>query len=258
MSSQLRKVARGEMLRIPADAWNTLIDVATSHRQRELSQGVDAGSLSTGAGIVTVRNTSGTDQDRFAVMGIDSIIISPADNELEFQSRPAFDVVMPAQNHKEGRFVILCEPIAAGRLGAATIAGVTPVKLDVLAVDDLYANAKAGETGYLETGEGPARILWKEDGTGVKWGVVQSSFTVGQSTKYAIFDGDRSGVWYDGHIKNDDGSLGDAVQFTFLNDPAVADLLDPNDVVEIKRCPTWLSSDRNAYIATLSPWAAMG
>ena len=92
----------------------------------------------------------------------------------------------------------------------------------------------------------------------MKWGVVQSSFTIGQSTKYAVFDGSRSGMWYSGHIRNEDGSLGDAVQFTFLNDPGVADLLDADDVVEIKRCPDWLSSDRNAYVATLSPWAAMG
>ena len=111
MSSQLRKVARGETLRIPADTWNTLIDAARSHRQRELSQGVDAGGLSAGAGIVTVRNASGTDQDRFAVMGIDSIIISPADNELEFQSRPAFDVVAPTEDHSDS-FVILTGPIA--------------------------------------------------------------------------------------------------------------------------------------------------
>ncbi len=266
MSSQLRKVARGETLRVPADTWNTLIDVARSHRQRELSQGVNAGGLRTSTGIVTVRNTSGADQDRFAVMGLSGIVIPPADNELEFQSRPAFDVVVPTEDHSDS-FVILTEPVAAGRLARAMVAGVTPVKLDVQSEDDQYAVAKAGETAHLETGSGSARILWKESGTGLKWGVVL--FPVGQAqlTAFAVFDGNRTNTRYTGHIKNDGGSLGDAVQFMFLNDPGVADLLDPNDVVEIKPCPTWKESDSDwgdeatygkKYLATLSPWAAMG
>ena len=44
--------------------------------------------------------------------------------------------------------------------------------------------AKASETGFLETGSGSARILWKESGTGLKWGIVL--FPVGQPQLTAL------------------------------------------------------------------------
>ena len=78
-----------------------------------------------------------------------------------------------AEQHAHG-FVILQEPIGAGRMGRGMIMGVTPVRLDVQAESDETASVVTGTTGTLMSGsDGGARILWKESGTGEKWGIVQ-------------------------------------------------------------------------------------
>lgn len=80
------------------------------------------------------------------------------------------------------------------------------------------------------------------------------------------FDGTRDGKQYTGHIRNDDGTLGEAVQFRFANDPGVATLLDVNvDHVFAWPAPTWdtdaswgpVGTFGAKYWAILSPWAAM-
>ena len=169
----LQKVQPGSPLRIPADTYNTFIDVAQAFRDRQLSQAGGSQFASSQSGIVLVHNISDEDQDRFAVMCIAGVVIEPADNEPQFTNRPAFEVDEPA-TATLGKFVILVEPIAAGRFGKAMIAGVSPVKLDVQSESDGYADAADSVTGSLKTASsGPVRILWKETGTGVKWGVVQ-------------------------------------------------------------------------------------
>jgi len=78
------------------------------------------------------------------------------------------------------------------------------------------------------------------------------------------YDGERTGKRYTGHIREDDGPLGDAVQFRFPNDPGAGDLLDADDHVFAVECPAWdggnscWSGDDAKYWAILSPWAAMG
>lgn len=78
------------------------------------------------------------------------------------------------------------------------------------------------------------------------------------------YDGERDGKRYTGHTRQDDGSLGDAVQFLFPNDSGDDDLLDADDHVLAIECPEWdannacWSGDDDKYWAILSPWAAMG
>jgi len=175
--SELQKVRKGEPLRIPAETFNTFIDVAQAFRDRQQITGSRMQTGNEPAGIVLVRNKSDADQNRLAVMGVSTIIISPTDNLLAFQNRPAFDVVIPTASHAS-KFVILIEPIRKDRIGKAMIAGVTPVQLDVQSETDENAGAAAGVTATLKTGStGSAKILWKESGTGTKWGVAQ--FPVG-------------------------------------------------------------------------------
>ena len=60
------------------------------------------------AGIVLVRNHSGGDLNRLALVG-----------------------VTPAEKAREGKFVVLAEPIASGKIGRAYAVGVCPAKIDV-------------------------------------------------------------------------------------------------------------------------------
>ncbi len=170
----LAKVSAGQPLRIPAETFNAFVDAAAAFQASRTSRQAEGGAIIPTAGIVTVRNDSGTDQDRFAILGISTPLILPTENAAAFQERVAVALVAPDEDAHADRICILQEPIAAGALGRGLILGVTPVRLDVQAEDDRVAAVVTGETGSLKTGStGAARILWKEAGTGEVWGIVQ-------------------------------------------------------------------------------------
>ena len=170
----LTKVRSGQPLTITAEAFNAFIDAANAQRGSGLDQQAAGTATTTAAGIVTVRNDSGADQERFAVLGIDAPLILPTENPAAFQERVALSLVAPDADQHRDRMCILQEPIAAGALGRGLIVGVSPMRLQVQADDDRMATIITDDASALTTGaEGAARILWKEAGTGAKWGLVQ-------------------------------------------------------------------------------------
>jgi len=170
----LQKVKPGDPLVIPAGTFNTFIDAARDFRARQQGRTQTAQPGFRFSGIILVKNTSGTDQDRFAVLGIDSPVITPTDNEDEFKNRLALRGVVPDQAEHVGRFVILAEPLADGEIGRAFAHGVCPVKINVEDEAHAYADIEDAQTQYLKSGtSGAAQILWAESGTGEVWAVVR-------------------------------------------------------------------------------------
>jgi len=131
MSDALQKVQSGQKLVIPAAAYNSFIDAAVDYRRRTAKIGQKAEPSQRQASIVLVRNDSGSDQNRLAVLGVDTPVIDPANNEDEYKNRVALSCVTPAENTHEGKFVVLAEPIATGKIGRAYAAGVCPVQIVV-------------------------------------------------------------------------------------------------------------------------------
>ena len=170
----ITKVRSGEPLRMSAEAFNAFVDAAAAHHASRQNRTADGESTSSTAGVILVRNDSGADQGRFAVLGLGDPLISPSANAQAFQERIAFAAVeLDAERHAR-RFVILQEPIASGAVGRGLVMGCSPVRLDVQSADDELAAVVTATSGTLTTGaEGGARILWKEDGTGELWGIVQ-------------------------------------------------------------------------------------
>jgi len=176
MSDGLKKVQSGQPLVIPASAYNAFIDAALDFRQRTAHLGQGAQPSFSQASIVLVRNDSGSNQNRMAVLGVDTPIIDPSANEEEFKNRVALSCVAPAADTHEGKFVVLAEPIASGKIGRAYAAGVCPVKIDVPDEDHewRYAEIADGVTANLKVSmQGSAGILWRVGGTGVQWAVVR-------------------------------------------------------------------------------------
>jgi hypothetical protein len=177
MSDALKKVQSGQKLQIPARAYNAFIDAAVDYRRRTAHIGQKSEPTTRQASIVLVRNDSGSNQNRLAVLGIDAPIIDPATNDNEFKNRVALSCVTPAVDTHEGKFVILAEPIAAGKIGRAYAAGVCPVQIIVLDEDaEAYQFADIFDgytTGLFADPNGSASILWKEEGTGLKWAIVR-------------------------------------------------------------------------------------
>lgn len=193
MSDALKKVRSGDPLVIPAAAYNAFIDAAVDYRQRMAHLGQGAQPSNQQASIVLVRNDSGADRQRFEVLGVDSPIIDPSANEEEFKNRVALSCVAPAADTHEGKFVILAEPIASGKIGRAYAAGVCPVKIDVPDEEQewRYAEIADGVTANLKVGmQGSATILWRAGGTGVQWAVVR----LGQPLPMHVFPVELSQV----------------------------------------------------------------
>ena len=126
--------------------------------------------------VILVQNDSDADQERMAVLGIDDWLFDPSQEEAKYKSRASASCVVPEADTHDGKFVILAEPIADGKVGRAYASGICPVKIDVQSADDEYADIADAETGHLESGSsGSAQILKKESGTGEKWALVRVS-----------------------------------------------------------------------------------
>ncbi|MCG3179670.1 MAG: hypothetical protein BIFFINMI_02011 [Phycisphaerae bacterium] len=174
MAEALRKVKPGDPLRIPAATFNAFVDAAEDLRRRQHDQFTGMQPDGRQTGVVPIKNNSGADLGRFAVLGIDGPIFTPADSEDGFKNRIALVGVTPVAPTHLGRFAILLEPVANGRIGQAAVAGVCVAKVDVQAEDDGFADVKDGSAASLKSGpSGAATILWKESGAGEKWAIVR-------------------------------------------------------------------------------------
>lgn len=170
-----KKVQPGQRLQISAEAYNAFIDAALAVREHK-QFGTEASPFFRQSGVVKVKNASGSDQARFAILGLDSPIIQPADNLSEFQRQVTFQGVVPVQNDHAGRFAVLLEPLPAGQIGLAVVAGVVPVRLTV-DPNRLYNHAEIipGNTTQLRNlPHGSARVLWIEDTDSTeRWAIVR-------------------------------------------------------------------------------------
>lgn len=177
MADPLRKVRTGEPLRIPAGAYNAFIDAAHLARRVDPDTLRDAALPAVHEHLVLVRNDSGEDLPRFGALGIVGPIIEPGapgeGNDDEFKRRTALvGAAITTTDEYVGRFVIAREPIVAGRIGLAVIRGTTPAIMNVIDEDHTHADTYPDEQHLRSGFTGAARILWKEDGTGLKLAVI--------------------------------------------------------------------------------------
>ena len=155
---------------MPGERWQPVAGVLNGYQEaadyvRDLKQ---SGGAVPGRGaafqpaVVTVKNDSGGDCGRFAVLGIDRPIFTPDDNLSSFASRVGFSCVLPESPTHAGRFVVLLRPLRQGELGPAAIAGAVQVRVYVNSTDDKFcdiidAEEVEGETCCLGTGGSGAR-----------------------------------------------------------------------------------------------------
>jgi hypothetical protein len=151
------------------------LDAARAVREHK-QFGTEASQFFRQSGIVKVKNASGADRGRFAVLGLTEPIILPADNPAEFKRQVTFEGVVPAKNVHKGKFAVLLEPVADGKIGLAVVAGVVPVRLQVDPAK-LYDCAEIidGNTlALVNLPHGSARVLWVEaTGSTERWAVVR-------------------------------------------------------------------------------------
>jgi len=199
MSDPLKKVKPGDPLAIPAATFNTFVDAAQDYLRRQRDQSRQSKPAGGQAGMVLIRNDSGADCPRFGVLGIDDVVIDPADDEDAFAGRVVLAGVTPDVDDHTGRFVVTAEPIAAGEIGRAYADGVFPANVNVFDTTHKYADVADGQIGYLASGtSGAIRILWAQSGTGERLAVVRMDGPAGEA---AVVPTGTIVLWY-GEIVN--------------------------------------------------------
>jgi len=164
----MNKVRPGDPVAISAAVWNDVLDAAAlAKRTKRAGAGIPDGLE---VGIVRVKNTTEEDLDRFAALAVGGDVgVRPDKNALAFQNEPA--VLFGGISVGDGPWVVLQEPIPAGRIGRAMLFGVTPAQVDVVDKDHAFAEpVEDNAAGAIQScAAGTARILWKPDKTGLQW-----------------------------------------------------------------------------------------
>jgi hypothetical protein len=170
----------------------------------------------------------------------------------------ALSCVTPTEDHA-GRFVILAEPIAAGKIGRAYAAGVCPVRVNVAGESHRFAACEPGDTGQLHSAPtGPAELLWTEAGTGQRWAVVRiggggatvehgrptQAFSSGQTIALNPVSWDTAASGWA------DNGLADATVYTRTDRQSLTADWDTDDVLSFVRFP---ASDGTAEGVLVGP-----
>lgn len=168
-----QRAKSGDDLKIPARDWNACLDAAEAYASRRGGGAVTRSQGDGGGEDILIKNTTAVDLDRFAVLGITGVIIDPADNEQEFKNRIALTGTTPTTADHAGKFAVLQEPCAAGKIARARLDGLTVCKIDA-ADSDQYADVADDDATMLKgASSGSSRILWRATGTGAQWAIAR-------------------------------------------------------------------------------------
>lgn len=174
MPDPFKRIRSGDPIALSAEAMNEFARAAIARKRTQFTTAGRPLHNPVRGDVVLIKNDSGADLGRFEVLGVTGVIIDPADNEDAFAERPLLVGQAPTTGASKGKFVVLLEPIADGRVGRAMASGVTIAKVNVADADDEFADVADGDTSSLASGaDGAAAILWKEDGTGTVYAVVR-------------------------------------------------------------------------------------
>jgi len=164
-----KHVQKGDPLEIPAQTFNTLMDVARQYRGRVDRQGGERvlPAVLPNAITVTAKNT-GSAVERFEIVGLGDWRWGPADN-LEAAAAGVIEVDTPATYRNWG---VVLEPIAASGYGLVAVDGICLVKLTprstaVNAFADVHPSPTGGTREQYRAANrlhGQARILDITDG----------------------------------------------------------------------------------------------
>jgi len=171
----LRKVRTGEPLRIPAAAYNAFVDAAIANRANERNAIADPGRDPSQRGVVLVRNDSPDDLPAHHALAITGVLVEPGEDDQErtFQGRTPLTAEVATEDSPPLSFVVAAEPIRAGKIGRCVLHGITTARITVQNEADETCELKAEETLLASSPLGGVPILWKEEGTGEKWAVIE-------------------------------------------------------------------------------------
>ncbi len=175
MGDMFRKVRSGSPLRIPAAAYNAFVDAAVDLRRRERTANAGPALEPAQRGIVLVRNDSDDEIEPYHALAITGVLVQPdsEDQERTFHSRTPLTAEVATEDSPSLSFVLALQPIKPGDLGRCVLTGVTPARVFITNETDTTCELAPEETVLASTPMGGIPILWKEEGVGEKWAVIE-------------------------------------------------------------------------------------
>lgn len=174
---------------------------------------------------ILVKNGTASACNRWGVLSVAGVVFTPSGTTgaatQQFQDQPVLSGGLPTGG---SAFIVAVEPIAAGKVGRAAVAGVVQAKINVTDAAHTFATAKDGDVTQLASAaSGEATILWKESGTGSsKWAIVRFGAAGGSSASIRL--GKVTGTWSKGatasvtHWKGDgSAAVSGPVTFSAIN-----------------------------------------
>lgn len=178
MSDPLASVTPGDPPPLRADTWNGVLEAARAHRAGKRG-GLGADNEHTPpvpSLVVWVKNMTGGSLPSFSVVALGEPVISAVTYPHDVNRGPVFPGTAPAA--ATDSFAVLLEPASASsssgrQIVQAVVMGVVACDLNVTDEDHEFAKPAVGITATLASADdGPARIIWKDTGTGTKRAVV--------------------------------------------------------------------------------------
>ena len=174
MSDAFARVQPGDPMRIPAEAYNAMLDAAKAHRSRAL---VQAGSAWTGGqdGVcVRVKNIGDALIERYDAVHFHFGNLLREDGEiLLVGKKPGTQTT-----EYDDQWGIAQEPIPDGEIGRMMIAGITPARVTLLSYNHRYVDLRKidGVWQLATTERGVGGILWHASDSGQPWRIVLIRF----------------------------------------------------------------------------------
>lgn len=182
-----QRVATGQPIKIEASTWNAMLAAAEAHAVGR--GGGPAGNDGGFVGRLPVKLGAvdeGENWDRYQVAELDAAVFDPAVQVDEYLGGygtlgvPVLGGKVPtaaaAAGTATGRWGVILRPGDEGTIVPAVVSGPVAVRINVTDAGHGWAVPIATDRTRLASSAaaaaGAARVLWKESGTGEKWGVV--------------------------------------------------------------------------------------
>ena len=123
--------------------------------------------------VIYVRNDSGSDIERYGVIGLADAAITSGTNEQQFLSQVYMSGGTPQIGTHDNKFAIALEGIPDGEVGRCAIHGVVQCKVTINNSSHIFCDITDNDLTKLSSGiAGNARILWTAGASGDQWSLI--------------------------------------------------------------------------------------
>lgn len=172
----LKQVRPGDPLRVPAGAYNLLMEMARAYasgRGKPASQGSGPSSPHNSSTILVYNNT-GTNVPQYGVLALDTPLNSGTSVIDLFLAGLVMNGITPSTS-TTGKYAIMLEPTGSNTIGWAAVAGMSQVILNA-GTNTSFTTAESGSStaNLVSAGDtGSAQVIWRQGGTGTQWATVR-------------------------------------------------------------------------------------